>query len=390
MLPASLLCLAVAHPAGAQLRASAEFGGARVAQSRFPALAAGTAGADVDYQAGWFGVHGRGAFTMPENEPARVHSLLGATLRTSPGRRIGGELAVFGSAYHDGVFPATYATHLSGRVHARGGRAVAWAGGGFGSLDDQLHRYPLTTADVGVVTTWAGLQVTGTATWHATESEPRTELPDGRDTAVTLRDRIIYTDVALAPRYEWRAFEVGARGGLRIVHRTIAFEERRNQLHGAIDAAWWARPDVAVVMSYGRELSDLARGLPDARYLTLGVRARLRGPARRSRRATASPAVVAGSAPDVLLENGAVAGTLVRVLAAAGARQVEIAGSFTGWEPVPLTADGAGAWQLVVQLPSGPQRLMVRVDGGAWQAPANLPSLEDTELGGRVGLVTIP
>jgi hypothetical protein len=32
---------------------------------------------------------------------------------------------------------------------------------------------------------------------------------------------------------------------------------------------------------------------------------------------------------------------------------------------------------------------MVRIDGGAWVAPANLPQI-DAELGGTVGLLVVP
>jgi hypothetical protein len=32
---------------------------------------------------------------------------------------------------------------------------------------------------------------------------------------------------------------------------------------------------------------------------------------------------------------------------------------------------------------------MLRIDGGAWSVPANLPRIDD-ELGGTVGLIVIP
>jgi len=37
----------------------------------------------------------------------------------------------------------------------------------------------------------------------------------------------------------------------------------------------------------------------------------------------------------------------------------------------------------------GSHHVVVRLDGGAWVAPANLARIDD-ELGGRVGLIVIP
>jgi hypothetical protein len=78
----------------------------------------------------------------------------------------------------------------------------------------------------------------------------------------------------------------------------------------------------------------------------------------------------------------------LRVLAASSARTIEVAGTFTEWAPLQLDAAGAGAWALAAPLQPGQHRIMVRVDGGEWMAPANLPSVDD-EVGGRVGLFTV-
>jgi hypothetical protein len=234
------------------------------------------------------------------------------------------------------------------------------------------------------------VQLAATATHHRTEGEPRTELPSERDTiAVTLRDRIAYTDLALSPRRRWGQLDVEARGGLRVVHRTIAYELRENQLFGSVDVAWWATPQLAVVAGYGRELADLARGIPATRHATLALRARLRAPSSIRAPAVRRP-IVTGSAPDVLFERGSSSITTLRVLAGSAATHVEIAATFTQWEPTALVADGAGAWTFAVQLPSGPHRMLVRVNGGEWMVPANLPALDDPELGARVGILTVP
>lgn len=382
--------LVVASTASAQLRVEAEVGGARVSQAQFPALTAATVQALAGYELAWLALHGMSAFTVPDENAARVHALLGGTVRTSPARRFGAELSLGGSAYNDGVFPTSRAGYVSGRLRASGARALGWIGAGFGTLDDQINHYPTTTAEVGGAALWRGVQLAATATHHRTEGEPRTELPSERDTiAVTLRDRIAYTDLALSPRRRWGQLDVEARGGLRVVHRTIAYELRENQLFGSVDVAWWATPQLAVVAGYGRELADLARGIPATRHATLALRARLRAPSSIRAPAVRRP-VVTGSAPDVLFERGSSSITTLRVLAGSAATHVEIAATFTQWEPTALVADGAGAWTFAVQLPSGPHRMLVRVNGGEWMVPANLPALDDPELGARVGILTVP
>jgi hypothetical protein len=70
------------------------------------------------------------------------------------------------------------------------------------------------------------------------------------------------------------------------------------------------------------------------------------------------------------------------------ATSVEIRGDFTDWSPVELTRTG-DVWRLEIPLPSGLHRVAIRVDGGEWIAPPNLPRADDG-LGGTVGLITVP
>lgn len=390
-LAAAAVCIASLVSAGAaeaQFRAEAEIGGARVSQAPLGAVTAATVQGTAAFTHPWITVHGSSAVTMPASEDVRVHGMFAAAAQTSSARRVTGDVTAIGSVYNDGVFPATYASQLRAGVRARSRLGAAWVGAGFGALDDGVHEYPLTQLDLGVVSAWRRLELTATGTHHVTLGEPRLAFPERDTIAVAVRDRIAYTDAVLAPRVEWRSLELEARGGVRFVHRTIAFEERRHRAFGGIGAAWWVTPDVAVVGALRRDLADLTQGLPDSRYFTLAVRARLRGAAR-----TPAPVpprrLVQGAAPDVLLERIPAGGARLRVLTAADARQVEVAATFTEWAVVPLEPDG-GAWTLDTPVPSGPHRLIVRVDGGAWMPPANLPSLVDEELRVTAGIVTIP
>ena len=70
------------------------------------------------------------------------------------------------------------------------------------------------------------------------------------------------------------------------------------------------------------------------------------------------------------------------------ASRVELMGDFTDWTPVTLEAAG-DIWRLERAISSGLHRIALRIDGGEWIAPANLPRASD-DLGGVVGLITIP
>lgn len=98
------------------------------------------------------------------------------------------------------------------------------------------------------------------------------------------------------------------------------------------------------------------------------------------------PRVPAGEASLVTVTDDA-GSTLIRVHAQ-GAHRVELMGDFTEWEPKPLERR-RDRWELRAQVKSGSHHVLVRVDGGKWVVPANLPRLDD-ELGGTVGLIVIP
>jgi hypothetical protein len=61
---------------------------------------------------------------------------------------------------------------------------------------------------------------------------------------------------------------------------------------------------------------------------------------------------------------------------------------FTDWSPVVLERID-GVWRLDRAVTPGVHRIALRIDGGEWIAPANIPHATD-DLGGVVGLITIP
>ena len=76
----------------------------------------------------------------------------------------------------------------------------------------------------------------------------------------------------------------------------------------------------------------------------------------------------------------------VRIRAPVSAR-VEVAGTFSGWDPLPLTLKD-GYWEAEVRVPPGRHRVAYRIDGGPWRAPTQLAKLR--EFGGEVGLLIVP
>ena len=63
-------------------------------------------------------------------------------------------------------------------------------------------------------------------------------------------------------------------------------------------------------------------------------------------------------------------------------------GDFTDWNPVALEL-AADVWRFDRAIAPGLHRIALRIDGGEWSAPVNLPRATD-DLGGVVGLITVP
>jgi hypothetical protein len=152
-----------------------------------------------------------------------------------------------------------------------------------------------------------------------------------------------------------------------------------------VEAAWSAgvllraSERIGITLDVARQPADFVRGADAMRSASVGLR--FTGPTARVPRPARPGAVVelvgtAGSAPRTLR------------IRAAGARSVEVMGSFTDWEPVALTGS-AGEFLLALPLAPGAHRLLLRTDGGPWRVPANTPAVDD-DLGGRVGLMVVP
>jgi hypothetical protein len=193
-------------------------------------------------------------------------------------------------------------------------------------------------------------------------------------------DATVYdlVDIATDLHYEHGPFYLEAsetfRNGLRA---TTA-----NQSALYISAVYTFSPRYSFIIGTGRLLADPVRGIPDAQVTSAAVRVALIPV-----RAATPPAETRGAAFATLSPKSSGALLVVRVVAD-DAAQVELAGSFSDWKPVPLTRTTDG-WEAEIALPPGSHRVAVRINGGHWQAPRGTARVKD-DYGGSAGLIVVP
>ena len=71
-----------------------------------------------------------------------------------------------------------------------------------------------------------------------------------------------------------------------------------------------------------------------------------------------------------------------------GAKQVELAGDFTDWQPVALQQVEASSWRTVLPIAPGLHRLAIRIDQGAWRPPPGTRPVRN-EFGGDVAEIVV-
>jgi len=317
----------------------------------------------------------RGSLLRFESGHQSWQALLAAAWLTPRLGRLRGELAGTFDASRYLDFPTYRHVFLAPRVHWMNGRSGAWLGGGGGR-------------------TWFGTSVSSVGTASGgVWLERRIATLTLSTTASRIGDTT-FTDFEARARATSHGMEfdglVGARvwsrGGGRGVYGEVT---------ATVPLPGWSR--AFLVLSGGRYPSDPIRGSIPGRYV--GAALRWTGlPAARSTRAPALDPPLAytahssGSAPtpeaelELLPDDGT--RRLVRIHAT-GATLVELAGDFTDWLPVPLSAAGAGVWQRTFPVTSGMHRLAVRVDGGDWLAPRGTRRAAD-DFGGEVGVLVVP
>jgi hypothetical protein len=169
------------------------------------------------------------------------------------------------------------------------------------------------------------------------------------------------------------------------------------------DVAWWLTSRYAIVGLVGRQLADPALGTATTAYASIGLRIAARSlggrthmtlprepiPTRRPGLLRPRDANRAGwSGADAREVDLAEARDGAYIVLRINAGSAEIAGDFSGWQPVAMVR-GEGGWRTQTVLPPGVYRFVVRVDGSDWRPPSGLPHLKD-DFGGEVAVVTVP
>jgi hypothetical protein len=98
----------------------------------------------------------------------------------------------------------------------------------------------------------------------------------------------------------------------------------------------------------------------------------------------------AATAPVAVQANGAPVVYVQFRLEAGDARQVSIAGTFTGWQPtLELRETEPGVWTALVPLRPGVHDYAFVVDGTEWMPDPNAPQVDDS-FGGTNSRITLP
>ena len=362
-----LISVLATRPAAAQWQFSADLGASHLRRSDIPQSGAVTLGATAG-AAGervWFRSSALGVLANTQQSTAQA--LLAGGIAGSANRPVRGELGAVVSAFGESGYSLT----LSGEIMPRLQVGSASRGGavGFG-IGGSQHAGASNTLAHAAGDAW--LRV-GDEQFGSSLSYVRTSGTFIGDLPVNATPT--YYDLTGGWRHDRGGLAIGASAG-----RRFAVEHASSGTWGSADAAAWLFPRTAVVVSVGRSLDDPVRGVPQTTFASVALRLSASPHETIGRRR-----VIAGARVSVQRIDGSRSRFEIR-----GVRgmRVEVMGDFTDWQPVALEQAG-DAWRFEKLVTPGLHRIALRVDGGEWIAPANLPHATD-DLGGVVGLITVP
>jgi hypothetical protein len=190
-------------------------------------------------------------------------------------------------------------------------------------------------------------------------------------------ERAGFTDAMLWGRWSYSALDLDVSIGRRFSRSSPEVTL------WSISAARSLVPGLALVAAAGRAGSDPVTALPGSRYAVLGFRVAVGAAPSRLPEADSRPPVRAG----FRIGPPGPAGREI-IVRMPGAATVELAGDFTDWNPVKLTSAGDDEWRIVVPVPPGIRRAILRADGGAWRVPPGTRAVA-SEFGPEVGEFTV-
>ena len=309
----------------------------------------------------------QGTYLRFESGNTSVQGNATGSLFTAPMHNWRGQFLAMAGASSYADFASFHHTIGEARLHRLGARSGAWISATVGRSSHGGTPRPVTGLAIAGWTHRAGVQLFASATRAFVGDTAFSDL----EGAVRARRGTLLLEGYAGAR-------IWSRGGGRGVY-------------GEGSATLALSDHLSLVLSGGRYPTDPVRGSISGRYA--GVALRLHGAAARRPTPRDLPLLspFAGTTDtaarvEVLSQGDRAVRFTVR---APDAGLVEIAGDFTDWQPVALARGSAGTWQGVVRIPSGIHRIAVRVDGGAWTAPAGTRRVVD-DYDGEVGILVVP
>ena len=344
---------------------------------RQPGLAATnvlTAASQLAYTTATYALSTSGVLAMTPQDRYTGQGVLTASRYAPATRRLRWELTGMTSAFGLSGAAPSFSWQAMAREHANWSLGGVFAGVGVGQVGQHGIAGTINTAQAG-----GFLRIDPLGRDELSSAFAYSDA--GRPIAGVVRAR--YTDAVgyWSHRGDWIELSLGA--GVRRHLRDTGFAES----WASGSAAVWLSSRAALVASAGRALADEARGVPSVRYLSLALRV--------GWRPTRSAGVLRVRQPPGEDDAGRIdirdIGDSLRavIVHQRMASRVEVVGDFTDWQPVAMTNMPNGEWRIERNIAPGPHRVAIRVDGGPWRVPPNLPRVED-DFGGEVGIVIVP
>jgi len=368
LIPLFLAALA-ARPALAQWQVTGELGTSRLRQSGLGQLTATTLGLSTETGSERFAIRSSalGAFTAAGSATGQwvTTGVLATPSRNAWSLQTLASVTAFGQS---NLTPTSSADGIVQLRFGDGLRSLA-VGGGAGVTSHNAVSMPELR---GVAN---GLFTIDRDRFFVDASVTRTRAVFG-ESSILVDNSLLYAnylDLGGGWKHTGAAWSLGASGGVR------ARDPAKNDEWHSFDGEVWIASRLSLTGSVGRTLEDLVRGVPRGTYATLALRLSSAPHLHLFAQGTSGPRLIASRGADQM-----------RRLELLGVRasSVEVMGDFTEWNPISLEQSGT-IWRIDRAIPSGPHRIAIRIDGGEWIAPPNLPKVTD-DLGGAMGLITIP
>jgi hypothetical protein len=318
------------------------------------------------------------AFTSAGDSSSAAQASLAAAWRPDQRSRWQTEGGMTVAAF--GESPLARGGSFSGALRERLtlGDAGFWTGGAFGGTGRDGLASHSTAVEVGASYRLGDFETSASATRIHSD-----DISLFRAAGLFLQDDgdpYIITDLAAEVRYQHGPILLDATETIRGASRAQSGAQSAFYITGV----WTITPRYSFAVATGRQLADAVRGVPDAQITSATLRISLL-PTRTAAQVREQELRGTSFASVSQKQHGAL---LVVSVIADDSALVEVAGSFSDWQPVQLARTTEG-WQAEIALPPGRHRVAVRVDAGPWRAPRGIARVKD-EFGGEAGLIVVP